>query len=94
MDKLILTNGWYWVLWKNGGKLEILRYTDLNGGEWVACGDDFTYSREDFVVWGPVPAPLYLGCGWCNATGIKPNQTKVEQCPHCSGSGLYRRESY
>jgi hypothetical protein len=91
MSDLIITTGWYWVMFKASQRLEILRYTAFleEKGMWQAFGDDFEYDAEDFVVWGPVATPQYLGCGWCNATGFKPNQTKMEHCPGCNGTGLY-----
>ena len=90
MSDLIVTTGWYWVVFKISQRLEILHYTALEEkGLWQAFGDDFEYDAEDFVVWGPIAAPPYLGCGWCNATGFKPNQPTIEQCSHCGGTGLY-----
>ncbi len=90
MGDMVPTNGWYWVKWKHGGKLEILRFSDVNR-DWFACGDDFAYNGEDFDIIEPAKPPAG-GCTVCNATGVVPNSTMVVGCSACKGTGVVEPE--
>jgi hypothetical protein len=52
MSDLIITTGWYWVVFKASQRLEILRYTAFleEKGMWQAFGDDFEYDILDAMV--------------------------------------------